>query len=273
MLNKIEGTSGVLAVEIAKQIALGAGSLLVDRFNEIKEISVKGRGNIVTNVDLEVEGYILTKLKEEFPSMRFMGEESEKEKSNISDGYVWIVDPLDGTRNYVSGIPFFSVVVGLALDGDVLLGVNYDPMRKEMFHAARGKGAFLNDRPIAVSRKTKMEDGVLGTDMSYDDGGAGKGLGLVRSLWPGMQTVRIMGSSALGLSYAAAGRYDLYFHHQLEPWDQVAGMILVEEAGGVITDRVGRRAGLHSDGLIASNKILHEDFIRKTDDMQWRRPS
>lgn len=271
MLNKIEGTSGVLAVEIAKKIALEAGSLLVDRFNAIKEISVKGRGNIVTNVDLEVEEYILTKLREEFPSMGFMGEESEK--SNTSDGYVWIVDPLDGTRNYVSGIPFFSVVLGLALNGDVLLGVNYDPMRKEMFHATRGKGAFLNDKPICVSRKTMMEDSVLGMDMSYDDGGAGKGLGVVRSLWPGMQTVRIMGSSALGLSYAAAGRYDLYFHHQLEPWDQVAGMILVEEAGGIVTDRMGRRAGLHSDGLIASNKILHEDFIRKTDGMNWRSPS
>ena len=159
-------------------------------------------------------------------------------------GYVWIVDPLDGTRNYASGIPFFSTVIGMALDGEVLVGVNYDPVRGDLFEAERGGGAFLNGQRVTVSARTELAESIIGTDLSYNNQGAANGLQVVREIWPGMQTARIMGSAALGLSYAAAGRTDLYFHHQLEPWDQVAGLLLVEEAGGVVT---GRRAGLYSE--------------------------
>ena len=110
-------------------------------------------------------------------------------------------------------------------------------------------------------------------DMSYNNEGAANGLDVVRDIWPDMQTARIIGSAAMGISYAAAGLTDLYFHHQLEPWDQVAGLLLVEEAGGVITDRTGKRAGLYSDGLVASNAGLHTEFMRRTDGMAWRRPT
>ena len=265
------GTSGKPAMDVAREAALKAGETLVERFHQVKRISFKGRGNIVTDVDTEVEAAVLAMLRREFPDMGLLGEESKGVQPD--SGYVWIVDPLDGTRNYASGIPFFSVVVGLALDGEVLVGVNYDPMRQEMFHAEKGKGAFLNDAPIHVSEKSKLEDCILGMDLSYDNVGAVNGIDLVRALWPGMQTARIMGSSALGISYAAAGRSDLYFHHQLEPWDQVAGILLVEEAGGVITDRNGKRAGLYSDGIIASNATLHAEFKRKTEGMEWRKPT
>ena len=142
-----------------------------------------------------------------------------------------------------------------------------------MFEAEKGEGAFLNGEPIRVSERTALADCIVGMDLSYQDQGAADGLDIVRSIWPGMQTARIMGSSALGISYAAAGLTDLYFHHRLEPWDQVAGMLLVEEAGGVITDRTGRRAGLYSDGLVASNASLHAEFMRRTTDMAWRKPN
>jgi len=270
-VDRIVGVSGKTAIEVAREAAVKAGVILLERFGQVTEVSFKGRGNIVTDVDLEVERQIFAVLGPEFPSMSLLGEESDWTRPD--SGYAWIVDPLDGTRNYASGIPFFSVVVGLVLDGEVLVGVNYDPMRGEMFHAEHGKGAFLNDEPIHVSRKTAIEECVLGMDMSYNDDGASNGLNAVLSLWPGMQTVRIMGSSALGISYAAAGRHDLYFHHQLEPWDQVAGLLLVEEAGGVITDRTGKRAGLYSDGLIASSSTLHVEFMHQTDGMAWRRPT
>ena len=270
-MDTIRSTSGKTAIEVAREAALDAGTILIERFTEAKTISVKGRGNIVTDVDMQVERAMFDVLGREFPAMGLLGEESEGVSPD--SGYVWIVDPIDGTRNYASGIPFFSVVVGLALDGEVLVGVNYDPMRQEMFHAERGGGAFLNDEPIHVSEKTRIADAVLGMDLSYNDEGASNGLNAILSLWPGMQTARIMGSSALGISYAAAGRHDLYFHHQLEPWDQVAGLLLVEEAGGIITDRTGKRAGLYSDGLIASSSALHVEFMRKTDGMAWRRPT
>ena len=262
---------GETAAQVARSVALRAGETLVERFHEPKQISYKGRGNIVTDVDKEVETEVLATLGREFPDMGLLGEESEGVMPD--SGYVWIVDPLDGSRNYASGIPFFSVVVGLALDGEVLVGVNYDPMRREVFHAERGRGAYLNNDPLHVSTRASIEDGILGMDLSYNNEGALNGLDAIRSLWPGMQTARIMGSSALGISYAAAGRTDLYFHHQLEPWDQVAGLLLVEEAGGVITDRSGKRAGLYSDGLIASSVTLHAEFLRKTEGFEWRRPT
>ena len=271
MVDVPTSTSGRTAMETARGVALKAGEILLRRFDQVKRISFKGCGNIVTDVDVEVESEVLATLGREYPDMGLLGEESQGVRPD--SGYVWIVDPLDGTRNYASGIPFFSVVVGLALDGEVLVGVNYDPMRREMFHVERGKGAFLNDERIGVSEESKIEECIRGMDLSYNDEGAVNGMELIRSLWPGMQTARIMGSSALGISYAAAGRTDLYFHHQLEPWDQVAGILLVEEAGGIITDRAGKRAGLHSDGLIASNATIHAEFMRRIEGMAWREPT
>ena len=265
------GTSGKRASEVARDAARRAGQVLMDRFHMDKEVSFKSRGNIVTDVDTLVEGEILEILGREYPDMGILAEESAGARADA--GYVWIVDPLDGTRNYASGIPFFSVVVGLALDGEVLIGVNYDPARDEMFEAERGKGAFLNGRPIRISEKSSIEDCIIGMDLSYNNDGAINGLDVIRSIWPGMQTARIMGSSALGIAYAAAGRTDLYFHHQLEPWDQVAGMLLVEEAGGTITDRTGKRANLYSDGLIASNSTLHAEFMHRIEGMRWREPT
>ena len=263
--------TGQTAVEVAREAALRAGQMLVDRFHQAKQITEKGRGNIVTDVDMAVEAEVISLISKEYPDMGVLGEESAGVPAD--SGYVWVIDPLDGTRNYASGVPFFSVVVGLALDGEVLVGVNYDPMRKEMFHAEKGHGAFLNDEPIRVSEKTSIDECLLGMDLSYNNQGAANGLGVILSIWPGMQTARIMGSAALGISYAAAGRTDLYFHHRLEPWDQIAGLLLVREAGGVVTDRTGGRAGLYSDGVVASSSVLHADFMRRTDGLPWRAPT
>jgi myo-inositol-1(or 4)-monophosphatase len=265
------GTSGRSAADVARAAALKAGEILMDRFHKVKEISFKGRGNIVTDVDLEVERELFAILASEFPDAALLGEESAKVRAD--EGLVWIVDPLDGTRNYASGIPIFSTVVGLALDGEVLVGVNYDPARNDMFEAERGKGAYHNGKPIHVSETGALEDSILGMDLSYNNEGAVNGLDVIREIWPDMQTARIIGSAAMGISYAAAGLTDLYFHHQLEPWDQVAGLLLVEEAGGIVTDRNGKRAGLYSDGLVASNRALHAEFMRSTDGMAWRRPT
>ncbi len=260
--------SGKSARQVARDAALRAGEILVRRFSTSISVSFKGRGNIVTDVDTEVEREILGILRREYPAMGLLGEESAG--AHADAGYVWIVDPLDGTRNYASGIPFFSTVIGMALDGEVLVGVNYDPVRGDLFEAERGRGAFLNGERVTVSQRTELAESIIGTDLSYNNEGAANGLEVIREIWPGMQTARIMGSAALGLSYAASGRTDLYFHHQLEPWDQVAGLLLVEEAGGVVTDRMGRRAGLYSDGIVASSRALHSEFMRRTDGMAWR---
>ncbi len=263
--------SGKPARQVAREAALRAGEILLDRFRTSLSVSYKGRGNIVTDVDTEVEQEVLGILRHEYPAMGLLGEESSG--VHAGEGYVWIVDPLDGTRNYASGIPFFSTVVGLAFDGEVLVGVNYDPVRNDLFEAERGGGAFLNGERVTVSERTELSECIIGTDLSYNNRGAANGLEVIREIWPGMQTARIMGSAALGLSYAATGRTDLYFHHQLEPWDQVAGMLLAEEAGGIVTDRTSRRAGLYSDGIVVSNRPLHSEFMRRTEGMAWRQPT
>ncbi len=264
-------SSGKSPVEVAIEVSLAAGEILLDRFHNIKEVHYKGRGTIVTDVDTTVEKEIFSMLRREFPDIATLGEETGG--GDVDNGLIWVVDPLDGTRNYASGIPFFSTVVGLVSDGEILVGVNYDPVRNDLFSSMRGEGAYLNGERIFVSNKLELEECIFGMDLSYNNEGAVNGLDVIRSIWPGMQTTRIMGSSALGISYAAAGRTDIYFHHQLEPWDQVAGLLLVEEAGGVITDRKGERAGLRSDGLVASNQTLHAMFMHLTEGMAWRRPA
>ena len=267
------GNSGKTALEVAREAAKLAGKLAKERFEGEKGIRFKGPGDVVTDVDTEAEALIFGLIQEEFPDHTLVGEESAYDV-RADEGYAWIVDPVDGTRNYAMGLPIYSTVVGLALDGEVLVGVNYDPEREDLFEAERGRGAYLNGKRIRVSQKTALEDSVIGFDVPYDDVGARQELDmLAQSVWPHMTTVRTIGSSALGISYAAAGRTDLYFQHRLSPWDQVAGMLLVEEAGGVITDRNGNRATLYSDGIIASNARLHEEFLRLTEGADWRLPT
>ena len=262
------GVSGATAIQIARGAALAAGKTLLDRFHKPKQVSFKGPGNIVTDVDTIVEQQILATLSEQFPATGLLGEESFGGKRD--NGLTWVVDPIDGTRNYASGIPFYSVVIGLALDGETLCGVTYDPVREEMFHVERGKGAFLNDRKLTISDNTSLSDSIFGTDLSNSIEGAYNSLDVIRRVWPNMQTVRVMGSAALGICYVAAGRTDLFFHHQLGPWDQITGLLLVEEAGGLATDRTGKRAQLFSDGLIAANHTLHKLFLRATEGLSWR---
>ena len=151
-------------------------------------------------------------------------------------------------------------MIALAKDGEVLTGVNYDPLRGEMFHAALGQGAFLGEEQIKVSSRDSLDGAIIGTDVAYDhDNGTEKTL--LKKLWPRLSSVRMMGSSALGISYAASGRLDIYVHYSLQPYDQAAGLLLIQEAGGVATDRNGYRAKLYSDGIIAGSSSLHQDFI------------
>ena len=267
------GNSGKTAFEVAREAAKLAGKLAKERFEGEKGIRFKRPGDVVTDVDTEAEALIFDLIQQEFPDHTLVGEESASDV-RADDGYAWIVDPVDGTRNYSVGLPIYSTVVGLALDGEVLVGVNYDPERDDLFEAQRGGGAYLNGKPIHVSKKTELKDCIIGFDLPYSDIGARYELDmLAQAVWPNMGTVRSIGSSALGISYAAAGKTDMYFQHRLSPWDMVAGILLVEEAGGVITDRNGNCATLYSDGIIASNPSLHEEFLRLTEGADWRLPA
>ncbi|MDP2952785.1 MAG: inositol monophosphatase family protein, partial [Chloroflexota bacterium] len=210
-------------------------------------------------------------LQREYPDFALLTEESGGTRE--TSGYRWIVDPLDGTRNYILGIPFFAVNLALTLGDEVVLAVTYSPCHNELFRAQRGAGAFLNDVPFSVSQRETLEDAVLGFEAGYDDEKARQGLRLASQIWPGVQALRMMGSAALGLAYTACGRIDLYFHHYVFPWDVAPGILLVQEAGGVITDRVGKPIDLKERelGLIASNQALHAQFLRRVRRHPWQR--
>ena len=272
MLNELKvdlprAESGRSALEVASHAAKDGGRIVMDSFNLVKQIEHKGRGNIVTDVDIRVEKMLMEVLREEYPEHGIITEESPSIKS--TSGYTWILDPLDGTRNYASGIPVFAMNIALVQGEDVLLGVTYDPARGELFHALKGQGAYANNEPIRVSTKATVQQSVIGLDMGYNDERAKQALRLITHLWPGMQSVRVIGSAALGLAFAAAGRLDLYFHHCLYPWDIAPGILLVREAGGFITDREGGPVSLESQGAIASNEAIHADFMRLSVDYPW----
>ena len=262
-------TSGRSALTVAMEAARSAGELIVRRFGTPMGVVTKSRANVVTDVDVEAETLALKLLREEYPDFGIISEESEP----IITGsrYTWVVDPLDGTRNYASGIPHYAVVVALALDGEVIIGVTHDPVRSEVFTAEKGKGARLNDLPISISSREAMPECLLGFDMGYADDKAVRALDMVKALWPGMQSIRIMGSAALGLAYAACGRVDIYFHHHLSPWDLASGLLLVSEAGGTVVDRHGKPASLESESIIASSPQLVRRFLEATDGLEWRK--
>ena len=252
--------SGKEALDVAAAAARKAGEILKAHFREERQVQYKGRANIVTDVDLRVEDSLKSLLQSEYPDHSILSEESEPISGD--SGYAWILDPLDGTNNYSFGIPFFSTVIALTKGEDVMLGIVYDPLRDELFSAQKGKGALLNNHPISVSKKTTVQDSLIGLDLGYVDEKGKRVLDFITSLWPNMYAFRIMGSAALGMAYAACGRLDLYFHLLIYPWELACGQLLVTEAGGVMTDWEGRPLTIGESSIIASNKAVHADFLR-----------
>ncbi|MYC28570.1 MAG: inositol monophosphatase [Chloroflexi bacterium] len=260
--------SGKSALEVSMEAARKAGEIIRERFLTDKEVRFKGRADIVTDVDLAAEKVILELVRSEFPQFSVLSEESDPIETGSP--FRWVIDPIDGTRNFAEGIPHFCVVVALARGSEMVAGVTYDPIKEETFSAELGKGAFLNGEPISVSSREQIPNCVLGFDLGYVDQKAATALDMIRELWPGFQTMRLMGSSALGMAYAAAGRIDLYFHHSLSPWDSASGLLLAREAGGNVVDRQGQNADLFTPSIIASSQQLIDRFMEATNGMEWR---
>jgi len=285
--------SGRTPLEVARRCAQEAASIVLDGLGKPQEVRAKGRGNLVTAADLASERAIHAILRDEYPDHSVLSEETASGGSRVEGqgssasgtvthdpgpvtpegsggGWLWVVDPLDGTRNYLSGIPMFCINIALCHNEEPLLALTFEPVRGEEFFALAGAGAFLNGRPIRASTKESVMASVLAVDMGYDDARAARALSLVGELWPGMQSLRVIGSAALGLAYAACGRFDLFVHHMLYPWDIAAGILLVREAGGAITDRDGGPIGIRSEGVIAGAPGAHADFLRLAAGREWR---
>lgn len=253
--------SGREALEVASQAAEEAGSLLLEHVHGQLKLGYKeGRANLVTDIDVLAEKSVIAVLQREYPDFNILSEESPAISRDSQ--YTWVIDPLDGTNNYVHGVPFFSVVIALATSQEVLLGVTYDPVRKDLFAVQKGQTTFLNGQPVSVARRSVPRECFLGCDLGYDAERGKAVLDAVGLMWPELGGLRLMGSAALGLAYVACGRLDAYVHPHLYPWDLASGIALVDGAGGELSDWEGKPATMHSTRVVAGNKTLHGHFLR-----------
>jgi myo-inositol-1(or 4)-monophosphatase len=252
----------VLAFERAAHAAARrAGALIRARYGERQQVSFKSEVDLVTTVDREAERLILDTLLGAFPDHGMVAEESTARPGR--DGHQWYVDPLDGTTNFAHGYPHFAVSIALARKDEFVLGLVYDPLREETFTAVRGGGARLNGAPIGVSDTAVLERALVATGFPYDRRQRGRFyLGYWEAVMTRAQDVRRGGSAALDLCYVACGRVDAFWEWKLHPWDTAAGRLIVEEAGGRVTDFSARPHRLAGDETAASNGHLHDDLIR-----------
>jgi len=230
--------------------------------------SKDGWNNLVTDVDQAAEAAIITIVGEAFPEHGILAEESGAREGTTN--YTWYIDPIDGTRNFASGIPQIAVNLALAHNRHIVMGITYDPIRNEMFHAVEGGGAFINEQPMHVGDKTTLREAIVGVDMGYIDDKGKMLLNMLSDVWPDMQSIRMIGSAALGIAYAAAGRFEVYAHHHVQPWDIAPGLLLVREAGGIATDLRGNQADPQSGCLVAASPAIHRAFMEATDGTEWR---
>lgn len=258
--------TGSTLVNIMASAAMKAARGLTRDFNEVENLQVsrKGPGDFVSAADHRAEKIIYQELQKARPDFGFLMEESGEISGN-DKRHRWIIDPLDGTTNFLHAIPHFCISIGLEFDNEILAGVVYDPIKNELFHAEKGKGAFMNERRIRVSSRLSLADALLATSRVTDKIDLGKKDELFsQTMNLGKKTagIRQYGAAALDLCYVAAGRFDGFFAYGLAPWDIAAGLILIREAGGYVEELTGKDSFFATGNILASNAKL-KDLIRK----------
>lgn len=260
-------------LDVAIDAARRAGAII------IRNLGLLGQGDIVrkqaadfvTRVDTEAEGAVIGAIRERFPDHGFLAEESGEDKNprggrageEVKNKNLWIIDPLDGTTNYIHGYPVFSVSIALQAEDELVAGVVFDPVRDELFTAEKGKGAFLNGRRLTVSG-FGLPDAVIATGFPFrnrqllDDY-----LRVFRNIFSRVSDLRRAGSAALDLASVASGRCDGYFEAKLKPWDLAAGSLLVREAGGIVSDWAGGDGFLRIGDIVAAPPHLHADLLKE----------
>ena len=234
-------------------------------FGEIENLQVsrKGPADFVSNADHKAEKAIRDELQRARPGYGFLMEESAEIPATDDSGRRWIVDPLDGTSNFLHGLPHFAISIALEEHGEIIAGLVYDPIKEDLFHAEKGQGAFHNDHRLRVSGRNRMMDCLIATGAPF----AGKGdrplfLGEIDAVMANTAGIRRWGAAALDLAYVAAGRFDGFWERGLSPWDVAAGLILVREAGGYVSEMNGKTLTLASPSILASNNAIHSDLMK-----------
>ena len=253
-------------LNFATQIAREAGHLLVQRLG-IAKVTTKGDINLVTEADIAAENLIIERIRSHYPQHGILAEESGEAVlvGGKRSEWKWIIDPLDGTTNYAHGYPCFCVSIALEHNGELTLGVVYDPMRDEMFAAERGQGATLNDRRIRVSSVEELSGAMLCTGFPYNVRERPDFAREFTKFTMEAQAVRRDGSAALDLAYVACGRFDGFWEDGLSPWDIAAGALLISEARGRVTNFNDQPLDIYNEQVLATNGLIHDAMMRVLD--------
>ncbi|NTV15436.1 MAG: inositol monophosphatase [Desulfobulbaceae bacterium] len=254
------GTDPGLAglVRAAAAAALEAGAIIRNLYEQPHKVHFKGKIDLVTEADLASEKAIIAALRRDYPTTQVLAEESNPNYRQISAGPIWIIDPLDGTTNFAHGFPYFAVSIAYSVNRVSLVGVIYCPMQDELFLTWRGGGAWLNGRRMAVSRRDRLVESLIGTGFPYaiqenlDDV-----LNQLGKVLPKVRDLRRAGAAAVDLAYVACGRLDGFWERELKPWDTAAGYLLVEEAGGRVSNFTAGLWDPYVPEILASNGRIH----------------
>jgi len=249
-------------LQTAVKAARIAGRIHKKHYGRVRNIRFKSKNklNLVTEVDQECEKAVLSILKKDFPTHNLWGEESGRQK--IQSDYTWLVDPLDGTTNYAHAYPFFCCSIALVHQGRPIVGVIYDSLRDECFTAEKERGAFLNGRRLSVSATPTLDESLVCTGFAYAVRETHYNLDNFRQFVLKAQGVRRDGSAAMNLAYVAAGRFDGFWERGIQAWDMAAGVLMVREAGGRVTDITGKPFDLLGENALASNGKIHGQIFK-----------
>lgn len=238
-----------------------AGQIIKEAWDKPKAVQRKGRIDLITETDPAVEDALMVSLADLAPGARFLAEESTGAGQQDLSGHVWVIDPLDGTTNFVHTLPFVAVSVALCQDGRPVVGLVYNPVMDELFTAGHGLGATFNGKPMRASGTETLQDSVIATGFPYTIArDVDELLGYLKRLLPACQGIRRYGVASLDLAYTALGRLDGFYEIGLKPWDTAAGWLLLEEAGGQVTSFDLSAYHLYSRGILASNGLVHREM-------------
>ena len=248
-------------LNFAMETARAAGQILLEKYGRVS-IKKKGDIDLVTDADLASEALIIERIKSYYPKHSILAEESGAAVViGGDDSWKWIIDPLDGTTNFAHGYPCFCVTIALEHNGEIVLGVTFDPTRNEMFAAERGEGASLNNKPIRVSQTEELSESLIVTGFPYDFKSRPDFARHLTEFLFKARGVRRDGSAAIDLAYVACGRFDGFWEEGLNPWDMAAGVLLIEEAGGRVTSYDDSRFSIYSPPMLADNGLIHSQML------------
>lgn len=251
-------------LEFAQQLAISAGNLIVEKRGLPMNLIAKDARDVVTDADFESQKLITEEIKKHFPAHGFLTEETD-ETLPSGKGVTWIIDPIDGTINYSRGQPIYTVSIAMAMENEIILGVIYDPLRKELFAASKGNGFLINGIHHQTSNVSALDQSVLCLDWKNKKSLRQNNLLLLNKLIHEVRTVNILGSAALALAWVAAGRLDGYFNFDLDIWDVAAGSIMINEAGGLVSDYSGKNWDWQNSDrtCVATNGLIHSSMLEQ----------